>query len=256
MMQRADDPRDSDPPFACTWEDVGLRGAQVRAQGRLDAASGPQLAHTVRAAAATAPLVLLLFEDVTFVDREGLGALHDVVITAHRAGRRLVVAGLRPEFFEVVRQSVVGDALHVLDATVHVRQDDTPPQSGLPPQNPVNAAIIDARVMAVADRRLWVQTEDGGVHRAWAPPAVGEVDSPGRLVELYVDECNKVNGWRDIVTGLAVNQRRLPAGLAPREGAPMVCQGRCGITWQAPAAALLADHDEHCLTCAGPLAAG
>lgn len=116
MTQRVDGPRDPAHPFSCSWEDVGLRGAQVRAEGRLDAASGPQFAQTLRAAVAAAPLVLVLLKDVTEMDREGLGALHEVVDAAQHAGRRLVVAGVRPEFSGLVEESVPGNALHVLEA--------------------------------------------------------------------------------------------------------------------------------------------
>ena len=48
-------------------------------------------------------------------------------------------------------------------------------------------------------------------------------------------------------------------GSAPSVGArfvAMVCQGTCGVVWQAPAAEYLATRDDEvCLTCAGPLLA-
>ena len=100
-----------------------------------------------------------------------------------------------------------------------------------------------------------MQTEDGAVRRAWAPD--GKAALAGPMLEVYVDHRGAVNGWRDLLSGLAVNQRRLGAGsTAPLVGAPMVCQGACGLTWQAPAAQGLAEHDEHCLSCAGRLAPG
>lgn len=236
-----------------------MRAAEVRVAGDLDLATAAVLADTLASAGAAAPLTLVLMEDVTFMDAAGLHVLLDAASAARLAGRKLVVARLRLQVAELLDLLDVRDEFDLVAAEPSAfARDDRPsgPASQAPPRNPVNAAIVAARAMAVPDDRLWLQTEDGVVRRAWAPSPIGDLASTGRPIELYVDHRGAVNGWRDVVSGLAVNQRQLGIGGLPRAGVPMVCQGRCQMTWQAPAAARLIEHGERCLTCAGPLAPG
>lgn len=123
----------------------------------------------------------------------------------------------------------------------------------MPHPNPVNAKVIQAEVMFPAAGMLWLRADDGEPARVWAPLEAREVVRTGALLEVYLDAAEKVNGWWHKGSGLAVNVR----GAEPRIGArfvAMVCQGACGVVWQAPAPDYLASHDEVCLTCAGPLA--
>ena len=124
------------------------------------------------------------------------------------------------------------------------------------PANPVNAAVVTAEVTLVARTQIWLRAPDDMLVRAWAPPATADVVQPGDAIELYVAHDGSANGWWDKRSGLAVNQRLLRASRQPTPGEPMICQGECGLVWTAPAAAELAAHEEHCLTCAGALAHG
>ncbi len=120
------------------------------------------------------------------------------------------------------------------------------------PRNPVNATVMPARVTVVAVPEIWLRHEDGSIARAWAPPAA-EALRPDTTVEVYVGANGEVNGWWDAETGLASNQRHLDAFAPPRRMAPAVCQGRCRLVWWTAVPDRLAAHDEHCLTCNGPL---
>ena len=93
------------------------------------------------------------------------------------------------------------------------------------------------------------------------PPALGAASNgvplaAGTEIELYLDAGGALNGWRDPRSGLAINQRRLEHGESPATYSDLACHGPCGVVWLAPAAARLAEHDERCLTCAGPLVLG
>lgn len=120
------------------------------------------------------------------------------------------------------------------------------------PRNPVNAAVLPAQVTVVAVPEIWLSHEDGSIARAWAPPAA-EALQPESTVEVYVGGDGEVNGWWDAKTGLAINQRHLDPGASPRTGAPAVCHGDCRLVWWTAVPEELAAHDEHCLTCNGPL---
>ena len=120
------------------------------------------------------------------------------------------------------------------------------------PRNPVNGAVLPARVTVIAVPEIWLQHEDGSIARAWAPPAA-EALAPDTIVEVYVGTDRGVNGWWDADSGLASNQRHLEPGAAPTSVAPAVCQGECGLIWWTAVPEQIETYDEHCLTCNGPL---
>jgi hypothetical protein len=120
------------------------------------------------------------------------------------------------------------------------------------PRNPVNAAVIPARVTVVAVPEIWLQHEDGSIARAWAPRAAQALQ-PDSTVEVFVGVDRGVNGWWDADSGLAINQRHLEPGVSPTGAAPAVCNGDCGLTWWTAVPEQLEAHHEHCLTCNGRL---
>lgn len=240
------------PEFDCSWSPSGVAGADVWAAGELDLASAPLLAQTLQEASAAARLLVLNLEEVTFIDCAGLAVVVSASLASRAGGGRLVIVSPSESVAALMAMTGALDDLDVAGATEGSPQDGQPAQRS---NNPVNAMVLATRVMAVVDRRLWLHTDDGVVHRAWAPDPQRDL-APGRPIRLYLDEEGAINGWWDPISGLAVNQRHLHPGRLPSRGVPMVCQGRCGLVWQAPAAALLVEHDERCLTCAGPIAAG
>ncbi len=248
----ADPPADP-PVFTCSWKVTGLDAAHVRAAGELDLAGRPVLLEALEAASLQARLLVLLLQDVRFVDWLGLSTLLDAQATARAGGLRLMLLGLRPQVQALLDLTQTRHLVPAIPASGPVQ---TPPAGSGPPfSNPVNAGIAAARVMAVLDRWMWLQSPSGHVRRVWAPERCRERHAPGLPVQIYLDERGSVNGWLNPISMLAVNQRHLdPGDGAPATGAAMVCEGRCGITWWAPAPDALQAHGEHCLTCAGPLA--
>lgn len=242
-----------------SWDLVGWRAARVVVRGELDLATAPQLAESLSAAVAEAPLVVLFLQDVTFLDLAGVQVIRAAVSEARHLGGRLVLAAAPARVAALLGSVGLGEGVDVVASPVAPSAERTVLRAARPRaplDNPVNAQVLAARVMAVEDDRLWLQTDDGAIRQAWAPAPIGEVASTGRPMELYLDAGGAVNGWCDVLSDLAVNQRGLRAGSAPAVGHPMVCQGRCGIAWQAPAATVLAERGERCLTCAGPLVPG
>lgn len=245
--------------FSCSWALTGVDAAEVLAVGEIDLATAPLLDQALREAADAARLTLLSMREVSFMDCSGLHVIAAAAALACSAARELVVAEMSPHVGMLF-------ALTGTDATLNILPERTAtPATGAvrartrssePPPNPVNSAVLDARVMAVPARQLWLQVDDGDVLRAWAPTSTPDRATASATVELYVDHAGEVNGWWDRATGMAVNQRHLDRAAPPATGEPMACQGDCGLVWQAPAAARLQEHDERCLTCAGPLAHG
>lgn len=237
--------------FSIAWAVIGLDASQARAAGEVDLATAPLLVKTLRTALDKTRLVLLDLQEISFMDASGLHVLVDVTRDARRAGRRLVVSRAAPCVRDLLMLTDTERLLDVLAVPSAVASVSAPP-----PANPVNARVMPARVMAVSQAQLWLHGEDGSVQRAWAPRGHEALRSPGRPIELFVDADGETNGWRDPISGLAVNQRRSDRTSAPTTSAPVACQGRCGLVWQAPAAAALLEHEEHCLACWGPLAPG
>lgn len=227
----------------------------VRATGELDLASAPVLVEDVQRAAGASRLIALDLQDVTFVDCAGLAGLREASRAASRAGRRVLVTNPGGPLRRLLDMTTTPADLDVLDAHGHAPRRGVQPADPRP-ANPVNERFVAARVMAVSDRKLWLHAEDGSVQRAWAPDPKGEFASPGRPIQLLLDRHGTINGWLDPISMVGVNQRHLDPARAPLQGDPMVCQGPCGLVWQAPAASLLAEREERCLTCAGPLAPG
>lgn len=252
------------PPFTCSWSPTGVEAAQVLVSGELDLATADELAQALQAALDQARLVVLDLRGLRFLDCAGVHVVVDAARRSRRDGRRLVVTRA-PEGLDVFTLTRTAAELEFLDSdapaddprkAASIELPDAAEPSIKPLDNPVNATVRAARVMAIPDWQLWLHTEDGGVQRAWAPQDIAESVPPHAPIELYLDGRGELNGWRDPASGLAVNQRHLDHAAPPEFAEPMVCQGPCGVVWQAPAAALLAAHDECCLTCAGPLAAG
>ena len=245
--------------FTSSWTPVGVRAGEVRAVGEIDMATAPLLAQSLQAAIDAAPLTVLFMGEVTFIDCSGLHVILAASSAARNVARRLVVVEMRAQVQAVFAMTGTDSTLDILDESPvgpGSSATSTADTSQEPPDTPVNAAGLTARVMAVPTPQLWMQIGDGGVRHAWAPESMRASTLPGGTVEVYLDESGEVNGWWDRASGLAVNLRHLDHTAPPAAGDPMVCQGPCGLVRHAPAAALLQEHDERCLTRAGRLALG
>lgn len=233
--------------LSTSWAFIGRDASEARAAGEVDLATAPWLDDVLRSALAQTRVVLLDLQDVTFIDASGLHVLFDVTSDARRDGRHLVLSRAARCVHDLLAVTGTWRLLEVLNPP-------SPVASAPPPANPVNARVMQARVMAVPGDVLWLQGEDGLVQPAWAPRVLEVPRAPARSIEIFVDPGGELNGWRDPASGLAVNQRRSNRSSSPTTSALVACQGRCGAVWQAPAAAELLSHDEHCLTCGGRLA--
>lgn len=243
-------------PFVSRWRLEGPAAASVRVSGELDLAAAPQLRRTLDEARTHARLILLDLRELSFVDCAGLHVILDASSRASAEGARLLLTGASERvesLLELTRTRNRVDVLRPADV------DDAEPArsqeegSIRPLDNPVNASVVTARVMAVSDEELWVQAANGAIHRPWSPASGEPALSSGTSIELYLDAAGAVNGWRDARTGMAINQRRLPDGTHPATYSELACHGPCGVVWRAPAADRLLEHAERCLTCAGPL---
>ena len=248
----ADDPAHRLASFACSWRLQGWEAASVRVSGEVDMRTAPELDETLREALRHARLVLMDLREMSFMDGTGLRVLLNASLRARAQAGHLVLSGVSEQFTWLL--AVTGTRAHVdlLDA----RLADDPESvrrhwSAL--DNPVNVRVLKARVMEVSETQLWIQAADGTIHRPWAPAGDGLPVPAGEEVELYLDSGGAVNGWYDPRSGVAVNQRGLAPGESPATHSDLACAGPCRIVWLAPAAARLAERDERCLTCAGPL---
>ncbi|MDA0183657.1 hypothetical protein OJ997_25335 [Solirubrobacter phytolaccae] len=220
----------------------------MRASGPLDASSALLLDGTLQAALEAARLVLLDVQDTDDADGAAARVIIAASVRAREAGKRLLVIG-PPQVSDASLSAAITEGRVAW-------LESAPPTAAAehaPPDNPVNARIVSARVMDVPAAELWLHDADGALRRAWVPPAVPPVTLAGRSVEVYLDAIGSLNGWYDHTSGLAINQRRLSDADMPDPDAGLRCQGRCGLVWRTPAPAELVAHDEHCLTCAGPL---
>ena len=248
---------DGSAPFVCTCRANGVDGAWVHVAGELDLATAPALRSALDEALTFARLVVLDVRGLTFADCAGVHVVVDAHAQSHAAGTRLVLIGGARCVDVVFTLSGIAGELEFLDTEPIGPQPAAAAESVLwPLENPVNARVIRARVMAVADRQLWLQDSLDAILRVWAPAGASERLPSPTAVEVYLDGDGEVNGWWDPASGLAVNQRHLDRDTPPTTGVPMACQGGCGLVWTAPAAAALTANDEHCLTCAGRLAHG
>ena len=254
----SDRPRDESAPFVCTWQSEALESASVTATGALDASTAGRLGEVLGVALRRARLVLLNVHGVRFEDSAGMRAIISASVRAREVGSRVLVAGASSD--TVARFARTGAGVEFLPAAlpstaVGQGHDDEDRRLGLRPlANPVNAQVLQARVMAVADLGLWLQAAGGSLHRAWVPAGRRPWLSAGASLEVYIDHRGTLNGWSHPDSGLAINQRRLEAEPSSREGAALAGRGDCGVVWQAAVPAVLIEHGERCLTCAGPLA--
>lgn len=251
------------PAFTCSWRPEGVDAATVVASGSLERAGASQLELAIAEAAAHARLVLVDVHGASFVDSAGARAIAAAAASASRAGARLVVVGAPDMVQAALRGPGAGAEVEVLDpAPIGSRRHresfaaHEAEELINPFDNPVNASVLTARAMSIAAQELWFQGDDGSVGRAWAPPTGSLPVPPGTPVEVYLDDEGDVNGWREPTSGLAVNQRLFDPLTAPETASSAVCQGPCGVVWQAPAATQLTEHAERCLTCSGPLVLG
>jgi anti-sigma B factor antagonist len=271
----SDGPDGGSLPFACDWGPEGIEAASVRVSGELDLATAPRLEQTLREALARARLVVLNMREVSFMDSTGLHVILNASGQAQEMGARLVIVGQSARIDALLELTGTRDLVEVLpvataterfeedgmrlphDSVAGGRRDwsnaDELEHRIRPLDNPVNASVLTARVMAIPDRGVWFRGADGAVRRAWAPSATGFPVPAGTSIEVYLDARGKVNGWREPSSGLAINQRRLDPDASSAPAAAVACQGACGLVWRAPAAARLVEHDERGLTCAGAL---
>ena len=257
----SDRPDDQWAPFACRWRVEGRAAASLRVSGELDLATAPQLEHAFGEALGFARLVLLDMRDVSFMDSTGLHTILGAAATARAHGGRVVLSGVPADVEALLAVTGTRAHLNVLGRAPSVDVDVAPPHRPEDPRmrpldNPVNARVVQARVMTVSEPGLWIQAADGVIHRPWAPPAERLSLQGHTQIELYLDATGAVNGWREPESGLAINQRGIGSDESPATYADLTCEGPCGVVWRAPAAERLAERAERCLTCAGPLVLG
>ena len=249
----ADEPADQRAAtFACRWRLEGREAASVRVSGDLDLATAAQLDATLREALGFARLVLVDLHEMSYLDSTGLRVILDASIRARTQGAHVVLTGVSAQVETLLEVTRTRAQLDLLDPPHPDRVEQARNGSAIC-DNPVNARVVPARVMAVSDGQLWMQAADGTLHRPWAPAADGLPVPTGSEVDLYLDATGAVNGWHEPHSGLAINQRGLEPAESPATHADLACAGRCGLVWLAPAAARLAHRRERCLTCAGPL---
>lgn len=249
-----DDPGSRGSGFACRWTPEGRAAATVIASGELDAVAAQRFAAVLGEAVAHARLVVLDVRGLSSLGEQGTDVVLGTAAQARRAGTRLLFVGGSAELQgELAMARAVGH-LDVLDASpFRPTVVDALEATTRPFDNPVNASVLNARVMAIAAQGLWYQDVCGAIGRAWAPRAAGYPAPPGDRVEVYLTSHGEVNGWWVPGTDLAINQRHLDHSAPPPDASPAACQGPCGLVWQAPAAPELLAFRERCLTCAGPL---
>lgn len=253
-----DGPGGEPAAFACEWSPNGIEAASVRVAGELDLDSAPRLKQVLDEGLGRVRLVLVDVRELSFVDSSGLHVLLDAAQRARNGGSRLVLVGVSvalERLLDLTRTRALIDMLADAPAGEPRAAGVSAAGDGVDPaRNPVNAAVVAARVMDIRDRGLWAHAPDGTIWRAWAPASEAPRVPAGERIEIYVDQRGAINGWRHPSLGLAINQRRLAPGAEPATAEALACQGACGVLWRAPAAARLLEHGERCLTCAGALA--
>jgi anti-sigma B factor antagonist len=138
--------------------------------GELDLATAGQLEHAFREALGSARLVLLDMHEVTFMDSTGLRAIMNATASARAQGGH-VLSGVSAEVEGMLDLTGTRALLNVLglpprakvDAARRRRSEDDRIRAL---DNPVNARVLTARVMAISETRLWIQAADGVIHRS------------------------------------------------------------------------------------------
>ena len=248
--------------FGCRWRVEGNAAASVWVSGELDIATAPKFEAALDEALGHARLVLVDLTELSFLDSSGLHVIVNASMGARATGARVLLTGASKQveaLLEVTGTRAHLDVLRPGEEIERARPDRshrTDEDSIRPLDNPVNASVITARVMAVSDEQLWLHAANGAIHRPCAPISDGLPVRIGTPIEMYLDRTGAVNGWREPRSGLAINQRCLETGSMPTTYSDLTCAGPCGVVWRAPAAERLAEREERCLTCAGPLVRG
>jgi anti-sigma B factor antagonist len=139
--------------------------------GELDLATAGQFEAALRAAIGAARLVLLDMRGVSFMDSTGLRAILDATERARAQGGRLVVAGASAQIETLLDITGTRAHLDVLTLTHHTEESASHADEDRirPLENPVNARVVVARVIASPEARVWVETSEGAIHKPWAP---------------------------------------------------------------------------------------
>ena len=252
-----------DRAFTCHWSAESPTAASVQVRGEVDLATSSHLERVLGEALDHARLVVVSLHEVSFMDSAGLHLLLSASQRARERGVWLILLAVPRQIQTLLEVTRTRGLLHILDlgvpapeagSTSSARSAWIDPPDIKPLANPANARVVSARIMAIPDAWLWLQSSDGAIRRAWTPRAADPPQPAGPRIEVYLDAGGEVNGWYDHDRNLAINQRRLASGAPPSSGAALACQGACGIVWQSPAPEAMLSHDERCLTCAGPLA--
>lgn len=258
----SDGPDGDCAPFGCRWRLEGNAAASVRVSGELDIAVAAELEAALDEALGFARLVLVNLRELSFMDSSGLHVILGASTRARATGAHVLLTGASKQVEALLELTGTRDHLEVLRPGEEIerarpdRSHQSDEGSIRPFDNPVNASVIMARVMAVSDEQLWLQAANGAIHRPWAPVSDGLPVGIGTPIEVYLDRGGAVNGWREPRSGLAINQRCLETGSMPATYSDLACAGPCRVVWRAPAGERLEEREERCLTCAGTLVRG
>jgi anti-anti-sigma factor len=90
-----------EPNYVVTGRDGAREGQRVLVLGGpLDMAGVPEFLRAARSE--TAPVIILDFSQVSFIDSTGVGALIQLLTSSQKAGRRLALAAVGPRVMAVL----------------------------------------------------------------------------------------------------------------------------------------------------------
>jgi anti-anti-sigma factor len=157
-----------DGHFACELQSAGRATAWVRAQGKLDLGSTPQLRKTLTDAFTGMRVVVLDLRELTFLAGTGVHAIVEADAQARRSGRRLVLVRVPAEISRVFELVGLADQLEIIDP-----RPVLVPAGASDPPAPADAGV-DVQVQRLSSRTGRV----AGVDKAMAAvdKAVAAVD--------------------------------------------------------------------------------